>query len=803
MADRPAGLPAYTMHLGFDPADPILPVIVWAARALTFFNVLVLLWLGLTVLLNADRRRLGAWLTGGGLVLGGLCSILRAAAQATQAAQPVGELAAAFEPADFWWRLSWLPFAGAVYLWSVVLIWHAGRLQDRAGWLRVAALTAYGVGVFVLLVTARAPDEPAELPGLPLDGLPIVSMPFAVFPNDAYLALAAYLTFGALCIQGALRALYHPGSRDRFMGELAFRRARPWLTVTSVVALASSVVGIGVTGVPLLTPWALVDLLGALLLAAHVVLLGQAVVSYEVFTGKTLPRRGLARYWRNALILAAGFGGLLAVSLGLPLDQSYRLTLSLVVVAVFYALLSWRSFVERERSLEQLRPFVASEHLVEHLLAREHDAPTSQPRTSSVEDGGTGTLLPLSPRPPLPRAGEESFSPVSSSPDEPFRALCRDLLGARVGYLCPVGTLASLVGEPVAAPADALSPAPQVLAALTARVISTRQLCLPVEPAQHAGAAWAIPLWGERGLIGLLLLGEKRDGSLYTQEEMEIARAAGERLVDARAAGELARRLLLLQRKRLADDYLVDGRVRRTLHDDVLPLLHTALLTLASQPPVPSETPDSGASTASTDGPSGGQSVSPAELLSEAHRLIAGLLADLPQSLTLDLARTGLLGALQRTADDLRPELDGVEWQIDDAGKQALAALPPLTADVLFGAAREALRNVVRHGRAGDGSRRLHLWIAVIAGGNSPGGSGGPAAPSDELVIRIQDDGVGLHGSAHAGTADTQGNGQGLLLHGTLLTVIGGSLVTESAPGQGTRVTLRVPCETAGRTADL
>ena len=66
-------------------------------------------------------------------------------------------------------------------------------------------------------------------------------------------------------------------------------------------------------------PLVLFDLLGSLLLAAQVVLLGQAIVSYEVFTGKTLPRRGLARYWRNALILAAGFGGLMAISLGLPL----------------------------------------------------------------------------------------------------------------------------------------------------------------------------------------------------------------------------------------------------------------------------------------------------------------------------------------------------------------------------------------------------------------------------------------------------------------------------------------------------
>src|SRR5204863_9621317 len=70
--------------VSLDPSDPIVPVIAWAARALTFFNVLVLLWLGLTILLSAERRRLGTWLTGGGLLLGGICSITRASAQAAQ-----------------------------------------------------------------------------------------------------------------------------------------------------------------------------------------------------------------------------------------------------------------------------------------------------------------------------------------------------------------------------------------------------------------------------------------------------------------------------------------------------------------------------------------------------------------------------------------------------------------------------------------------------------------------------------------------------------------------------------------------
>jgi signal transduction histidine kinase len=61
----------------------------------------------------------------------------------------------------------------------------------------------------------------------------------------------------------------------------------------------------------------------------------------------------------------------------------------------------------------------------------------------------------------------------------------------------------------------------------------------------------------------------------------------------------------------------------------------------------------------------------------------------------------------------------------------------------------------------------------------------------------VDDDGVGLGGRASA-RGDRPGSGQGLVLHGTLLTVIGGSLSVERAPGHGTRVSLRVPCESGG-----
>ena len=45
-------------------------VLDWAILAVSLYNTIVLLWLGLTVLLNSERRSLGVWMLGSGLLLG-------------------------------------------------------------------------------------------------------------------------------------------------------------------------------------------------------------------------------------------------------------------------------------------------------------------------------------------------------------------------------------------------------------------------------------------------------------------------------------------------------------------------------------------------------------------------------------------------------------------------------------------------------------------------------------------------------------------------------------------------------------
>jgi signal transduction histidine kinase len=473
-------------------------------------------------------------------------------------------------------------------------------------------------------------------------------------------------------------------------------------------------------------------------------------VAYEVFTGKTLPRRGLLRFWRNAVMLSAGYGLLAAWSLTLQLRPIYSVLLTAVLLSAFYALISWRAYAEREDYMRQLRPFVAGQPLYQQLLEQAQAAPR-----------------------PLVEAAPPAADPQTAAASASFQALCRGVLGARLAYLVPLGPTASLAGPALSyAQANDTLAAPADVSGLAAQVAGRTVSAFSVEPAQAGGATLALPLWSERraatnsagaeGLIGLLLLGAKTDGGLYTQEEIDIARAGGERLIDALASAELARRLLVLQRQRLAESQVVDQRTRRVLHDDVLPQLHAALLHLHA---LSDEAPRAGTQQAAT-------------LLAGAHRQIAELLRELPAGPLPDVARLGLIDALRKSvAGEFARSFDGVDWRLTPEAESAARALPDLTAEVLFNAAREALRNAARHARR-DANGPLHVQLSVTQ--PRPG----------SLALTIEDDGAGWE--AGNGAAATSGTGQGLALHATLLAVVGGTLTVESEPGAYTRVRLLI-----------
>ena len=703
----------------------------WALISLSLFNTILMFWLGLTVLLNAERRTLGLWLAGGGLLMGGLFFLSHTAV--------IGlGLYGNWSGVYFWLAVAWIPLVSLPYAWYVVMLWYAAYWEDphtairrrqRPGLIAATLLALLTIGL--LLVANPLPPFSATFLAAPLAQ---VGMPQMVSLGGIPAFVLVYPLYLLTCMGLSLDALLRPGEPNRLMGHLARRRARPWLVIATLALLLVS----------LLVGWALFwviqtarsgiynraamilgefDLVIQAIIAVAIVLVGQAIVSYEVFTGKTLPRYGLRRYWQRANILAVGYGLVVGWALVFSLHPTYTVLLSTLIMTLFYALLSWRSYAERERYIENLRPFVASQRLYDQLLV-------------------TGT--------------EASTSPNAAAP---FNALCTDLLNTRLAYLIPLGPLGPLAGPGLVYPAQNTSATLPDITNLVSLFQAPTAPYLPLDPAAYQGAILAVPLWSERGLIGALLLGEKRTGSLYTQEEIELAQSVGERLVDSQASAEMARRLMALQRQHLAQSQVIDQRARRVLHDEVLPRLHTTLLALSSE---------STRSTAQEEA---------LKSLSDVHHQVAALLRDLPTVAVPEIARLGLLSALHQMVEEEFPSaFEQVNWQVEPQAEAQAAALSPLTGEVLFYAAREAIRNAARHARPPGSYTPLTLSIAITC--------------QNGLQIAIQDDGIGIIESAPTQQA---GTGQGLAIHSTLMAVVGGSLAVESAPGKWTRVTLHLP----------
>ncbi len=517
----------------------------WALIAVSLFNTMLLLWMGLTVLLNANRRDRGVWLMGGGMLVATVFFISHTAILGQ-------ELAMNFDGLNFWWRAGWFPVTVAPFAWYVAVLWFSGfwavpqsalRRRHRAVlWIMAVWLT----GLLALLLAANpipAYDQMVQLGwrgSLAVRSIPVL---FLLFP-----------LFTVACILLSIDALRRPAEVKDANTQIARRRALPWIFGTAGTLLAVTIVATGFVGSVIalgaggelstirIETVAVYDLALASLVAVATLLLGQAIVAYEIFTGRVLPRRSFVRHWRYAILLVAGYAAVVGWSIALHLRPIYSLLLATLLLTLFYALYVWRALGEREQFVAGLRPFVQSQ------------GPPGRWQAAAM-----------------------------------FEALCRDVLGTAHAQLVPLGSVAPLVGAPLWHPAQdqntkrlGAEARPSFPAQPPAREL--RELdpgMTPLDPEAYAPYRWAISLWDARERIGALLVGEKMDGGLYSQEEMETAQAAGERVVQLLAAEQMLRRLMELQRKRTAEQRVMDQRTRRALHDEVLPALHLAALQLS------------------------------------------------------------------------------------------------------------------------------------------------------------------------------------------------------------------------------
>ncbi len=150
--------------------------------------------------------------------------------------------------------------------------------------------------------------------------------------------------------------------------------------------------------------------------------------------------------------------------------------------------------------------------------------------------------------------------------------------------------------------------------------------------------------------------------------------------------------------------------------------------------------------------------------LDEVHRLIV----DLRPSVLDDL---GLRSAVAWTCERAAKQ-KGLSVRFESSGLEN-RRLPVEIEVAVFRAVQEALSNIAKHAEAD----------AVLVQCDVRGG---------ELTLEIEDDGKGFDSSALAAPGEG-GHGWGLLGIRERMEIIGGSARIESAPGQGTRVVLKVP----------
>jgi hypothetical protein len=810
-----------------------------AAIALSVFSLITYLWLGVTTLLMSERRSLVTWVGGLGLLFGALFFLCHGALVAAGTSQT------APAATDLWWRLSWAPAFAAPLLWAAIGLRYTA-VAGSWGRLRTPALVVVaGLGACTALLALLSWPSIGHYS----DFIAILDNSLRLQTSDAlhvslwvpalgvafviYVGACASLPWAALAVRrfgpsiearlvaggfGLPVSIQRPSGQqlapaasatpadapseadaslrpaDSAEAGLlwtptdAWDRARPALFAASLCMLAAGAV-VAVVGLltalvehrtaasavsqtlPAVTvapapghaalALVLADLVVQVALACLGLLVGWAVVRQGVLVERRLPQRGYLSHWRGMAALAGALALVVAWMGAVEPDALPDLLLLVALVAVAIALLTWQSYVAHDRLLAQLRPFMASLSL-----------------------GNVGWLA-------------INQDEVERGVDRLFTSLCRDVLGAAHGRLdISAGRLrhsySYAASEDERAGGSALD------------TLEKRD--------------WSLQLSDGRGAVAAMRLGPRLDGVGYTSSDLEIARACGLRILDAVGEFATAQAVASLARRRGLEAELTAALPRRVLHDDVLPRLHLAMLRLEAQRARLRAQPVAAAAKAASAAPTSEAAAGADEALDmddmgaemgevvaelgRAHRDLAALMRAAPMASARRLEH-GFTGALRGALDgEFRGAFDELEWETPDDAAAAADALSPVVADLLLSATLEAVRNAGRHARGENLHRRLALRVRL-------------AADAQMVTVQVSDNGVGLAspttatmtgapqpsdapGASGSGRAAPQplgaaGARSGLLTHGALMALAGGSLSVRTGEEGGAVVTIRAP----------
>jgi two-component system sensor histidine kinase UhpB len=167
------------------------------------------------------------------------------------------------------------------------------------------------------------------------------------------------------------------------------------------------------------------------------------------------------------------------------------------------------------------------------------------------------------------------------------------------------------------------------------------------------------------------------------------------------------------------------------------------------------------------------------ERVSETRKLAQNALADLRKIVyglrPAILDDLGLLPAIRWYA---RANLEDAGIMVEVIGNGDIEHLSPRLNSTLFRIAQEAINNIIRHSQANSAE------ISVVHRGN-------------QVELNVMDDGKGFDPGFVREKA-VQSHHMGILGMQERAALVGGRIKLTSTPGKGTRIEIRVPCETVG-----
>ncbi len=767
--------------------------------ALSIFNLIAFLWLAFTVWLNGNRGRMIARVGVVGLGLSALFFFLHA----LLISGPIVQTGGLVSP-DFLWHLIWLPALGVPYIWFVIGLHYAALINS--GWRRrrpallllsgllgcaVFVLLLFNASTFTFLGTVRllAYGEMPEPEHMALFS-PLVLLPILFLCYVTLCAIGPWFT--PTRVWRLLRVLWYARVKsgqklrqrlaDAFWDDhvqvdlleepvLSWHLARPGLLVAALLMVGLTTC-LGVLGVWSMVSWLrhggdaekvvpisihalplnlfLLDSIATGFVALILLLLGYSIVRHGILIERPLARRGFFEQWRGIVIMATTISLFIALLVALTGSNLGSLLLITTLATAAYALFTWSSYTAHDRYISMLGPFLRSANLRHWLQTDVEKTEQSMEDLffhlcNDVLEVQCARLIVLT------GAVRRSFTyrwPLFDSSDEESASLVSVKAQAQL-YAAKDGERAGTKHTPT-------------------RVRMTIQ--------GQPLICWVLPIYDELGIVATFYLGPRYDRSLFTEEDMELAQACGQRILDTLRDHEAMQAVAGLLRRRIVDVKLLDAQHRRVLHDEILPQMHLALLRLET---LRYTLNDEQKQTTGTTRQQHEALDDAVQTISDAHRRLAAMMRANTPSAPHRLERDGMLHAIRiMLKQDFQQAFDEIEWTISEETMSRIDEMvPPAIAELIFAAVQEALRNAARHGRGSDVHR--HLCLSV------------EASYTSNLEILIADDGVGIVSA----TSSTTGTGGGLLTHSALLAIAGGSLLVKSTPGGGVTVRIFLPAE--------